>query len=260
MLRCRPTVSAMRSTWVSLAVFVCITVFAGCGWRGRGRAIVTGRPPYDVVDPSGRWIAEGNLPWGSGHTLDVTGPGPAYRVARYDASGQPIAFGIGVAEAGHFYVGYTGALEASQVAVYQVGATDIEGVWADGRSTDIGTEEWRGIGAPDPFTGVFTTYGTNPGGHDSYRMRVAVRDIGAGVYDVRWGSGHQEFLGAGIRVGDRFVTAAVLTYSSTWTHTMWSQRGYALGAYDLTAGGGVGIFRASADGVPVVGVDAIRRL
>lgn len=249
-----------RGIFVQLAVVVCIALFAGCGWRGRGRALVTARPPYDVMDPSGRWLAEGNLPWGSGHVVDVTGPGPVYRVARYDAAGQPLAFGVGVAEGGHLFVGYTGSLEASQVAVYQVGYADIEGVWGDGRSTDIGTEEWHGIGAPDAFAGSFATYGTNPGGHSTYRMRVAVRDIGAGVYDVRWISGSQEFLGAGIRVGDRLVTAAVLTYSSTWTHTMWSQRGYALGAYDLRSGTGVGVFRATADGVPVVGVDAIRRL
>lgn len=238
---------------------VLLSSLAGCGWRGRGRAIVTGRPPYDVVDPSGRWLVEGNLPWGTGHVLDVSGLGPVYRVARVDGAGQPLAFGVGVAEAGHFLVGYTGALEASQVAVYQVGAENIEGVWADGRSTDLGTEEWRGIGAPDPFVGGFATYGTNPGGHSTYRMRVAIRDIGAGAYDVRWGSGHQEFLGVGFRVGDRFVTSAVLTYESSWAHTMWSQRGYALGAYDLTTGTGTAVFRASADAVPVVGTEAIRR-
>lgn len=241
---------------LSLATLSLLSV--GCGWRGRGRALLSGRPPFDVMDPSGTWIAEGNLPWGTGHTLQIQGPGPVFRVARVDAAGQPLAFGVAVAEAGHLYVGYTGALEASQVAVYHPGELDVEGVWADGRSTDLGTEEWRGLGVPDPFSGAFRTWGTNPGG-GSYSMTVSVSDMGSGVYDVRWGSGHQEFVGVGFRTGDRLATAAVLTYQSSFTHTMWSQRGYVLGIYDLTNGTGVGVFRESAEAVAVVGVDQIRR-
>lgn len=248
-----------RIALVALASLASLAFVAvGCGWHGRGRALVRGRPPFDLVDPSGTWIAEGNLPWGTGHVLQVGGPGPVYRVTRLDPSGQPLAFGVGIAEAGHFFVGYTGALEASQVAVYGVGEENVEGVWADGRGTELGTEEWHGVGMPDPFAGAFPTWGTNPGG-GSYHMTVTTTDVGSGVYDVRWGSGTQEFLGVGFRVGDRFATAAVLTYQASWAHSMWSQRGYALGIYDLTNGTGVGVFRATAESVAVLGTEQIRR-
>ncbi len=242
--------------WLSV-----VLLLGGCGaFQGRGRALSYGRMPFEGADPSGMWSVEGGLPWGSGQTMEVVGPGPVFRVVRRDGAGQALALGVAVAEAGHLFVGYGGSFESCQIAVYQPGAENIEGVWAAGTSLDLGTEEWSGMGVEAPFVGDFRTYGTNPDSHGVYRQRVTVQPEGSGVYGVRWYSGTQEYLGTGFEVGGRFATAAVLTEGSGMTNVMWAQRGYALAAYDLATGSGVAVLRTTPEAPAVVGPEQIRRL
>ncbi len=157
------------------------------------------------------------------------------------------------------FVGYSGSFENCQIAVYREGASLVEGVWAGGQSSDLGTEEWDAIGEEDPFAGAFATYGTNPGSHAEYRQRVVVLEEAPGLYNVRWYSGTQVYQGTGLLVGNRFAVAAVLTFDERRAHAMWNRRGYALAQYDLATGTGVAVFRDSPDGQPVIGSDQCQR-
>lgn len=239
-----------------------LCLLAGCaGFTGRGRELAFGRPPYDRIDPSGPWIAEGNVPWGSGHILEVEGPGPVLRVVRRDGAGQIVAFGVGVAEAGQLFVGYGASFETCQVAVFHAGAQNVEGVWAGGTSPDLGTEEWEGLGAADTlFVGDFATFGTNPGTHAVYRQRVATATTpGSGIFDVRWYARRQEFYGTGVVRGDRLATAAILAADENAANVSWIARGYGVAAYDLDTGDGLVVVRANPEAQAVVGQERLRR-
>ncbi|MBX7191716.1 MAG: hypothetical protein K1X94_06650 [Sandaracinaceae bacterium] len=245
---------------LAIALSITLVLLAGCGgFTGRGRAVAYGRLPYDVADPSGTWIAEGSVAWGSGHVLEVSGPGPVFRIVRRDAAGQPVAFGVGVAEAGQLFVGYGASFEVCQVAVFHRGAENVEGVWAGGTSPDLGTEEWQGVGLEDPFVGDFATYGTNPGTHAIYRQRVATVAAGMGVYDVRWYASAQEFYGTGVVGRDRFATGAVLAADEGAANVSWFARGYGVAAYDLTTGEGTVVVRNTPEAPSLLGREHLRR-
>jgi len=251
----------MRPLRLVLPLTALLLFGAGCGgFTGRGRAVAYGRLPFDAVDPSGTWLVEGTAAWGTGHTLEVVGPGPVFRLVRRDPAGQVVAFGVGVAEAGRLFVGYGASFEVCQVAVLHRGAENIEGVWAGGTSPDLGTEEWQGAGLEDVFVGDFATYGTNPGTHATYRQRVAALAAGSGVYDVRWYSPTQEFYGTGIAHGDRLATGAVLAADDNAANVSWFQRGYGVAAYDLSSGEGVTVVRQTPEAPALLGQERLRRL
>lgn len=246
---------------LSILVLFVVVCVAGCGgFTGRGRAVAYGRLPFDVIDPSGTWLAEGDVSWGSGHTLQVSGPGPVFRVVRHDGQGQVVAFGVGIAEEGALFVGYGASLEACQIAVYRAGAENVEGVWAGGTSPDLGTEEWQGLGTTEgPFVGDFATFGTNPGAHAIYRQRVGIATGTGVVFDVRWYSSTQEFYGTGVLRGDRLATAAILAADANAANVSWIAQGYGVAAYDLANGEGTVVVRASPESAALLGHERIRR-
>ncbi len=243
-------------------VALSLSLLSGCGggFTGRGRAVAYGRLPHDMADPSGTWLADGDVSWGSGHVLQISGPGPVFRVVRHDSQGQVVAFGVGIAEEGALFVGYGASLETCQIAVYRAGAENVEGVWAGGNSPDLGTEEWQGFGVTEgPFVGDFATYGTNPGAHAIYRQRVGVATGTGVVFDVRWYSSTQEFYGTGVLRGDRLATAAILAADANAANVSWIAQGYGVAAYDLGSGEGTVVVRTSPESAAILGTERIRR-
>ena len=251
----------MRRVSLGLSLSLVVLLVVGCGgFTGRGRAVAYGRVPFDLVDPSGTWLAEGDVAWGSGHTLQVSGPGPVFRIVRHDAAGQVVAYGVAIAEAGALFVGYGASLDACQVAVYRAGTENVEGVWAGGTSPDLGTEEWQGLGvAEGPFVGDFATYGTNPGAHAIYRQRVATATGTGTVYDVRWYSSTQEFHGTGVLRGEHLATAAILAADANAANVSWIAQGYGVAVYELTSGEGTVVVRTHPESAALLGHERLRR-